>query len=40
VTLTFFPLADGRHGGGFIKARHENGSWTTGDLAGVNFFSP
>jgi hypothetical protein len=39
VTLTFFPLADGRHGGGFIKARHENGSWTTGDLAGVNYFS-
>jgi hypothetical protein len=39
VTVTFFPLSDGRAGGAFIKARHQDGSWSTGDLAGVNYFS-
>jgi hypothetical protein len=39
VTVTFFPLSEGRHGGAFIKARHEDGSWSTGDLAGANYFS-
>ena len=39
VTVTFFPLMDGRPGGAFIKARHEDGTWSTGDLAGVNYFS-
>ena len=39
VAVTFFPMSDGRAGGAFIKARHEDGSWSTGDLAGVNYFS-
>ena len=39
VTVTFFPLLDGRAAGAFIKARHEDGTWSTGDLAGVNYFS-
>jgi hypothetical protein len=39
VTVTFFPLMDGRAAGAFIKARHADGTWSTGDLAGVNYFS-
>ena len=39
VTVTFFPLMDGRPAGAFIKALHEDGTWSTGDLAGVNYFS-
>jgi hypothetical protein len=39
VTVTFFPLVDGRPAGAFIKALHEDGTWSTGDLAGVNYFS-
>jgi len=39
VAVTFFPMSDGRAGGAFIKARHEDGSWSTGDLAGANYFS-
>jgi len=39
VSVTFFPLMDGRPAGAFIKARHEDGTWSTGDLAGVNYFS-
>jgi Family of unknown function (DUF6152) len=39
VTVTFFPLMDGRSAGAFIKARHEDGTWSTGDLAGANYFS-
>jgi hypothetical protein len=39
VTVTFFPLTDGRPAGAFIKALHEDGRWSTGDLAGVNYFS-
>ena len=38
VTVTFFPLVDGRAAGAFIKARHEDGTWSTGDLAGANYF--
>jgi hypothetical protein len=39
VKVTFFPMEDGRHGGAFIKAQHADGSWTTGDLDGANYFS-
>ncbi len=39
VKVNFFPMEDGRHGGAFIKAQHADGSWTTGDLDGSNYFS-
>jgi len=39
VKVTFFPMEDGRHGGAFIKAQHADGSWSTGDLDGANYFS-
>jgi len=39
VTVTFYPLMDGRPAGAFIKAQHEDGSWSAGDLSGANYFS-
>jgi hypothetical protein len=39
VTVTFYPLMDGRPAGAFIKAQHEDGTWSAGDLSGANYFS-
>jgi uncharacterized protein DUF6152 len=39
ISVDFYPLLDGQHAGAFIRARHADQSVTSGDLAGVNYFS-